>query len=163
NRHLVPVPRRLVVKRQQVVSIGAKERHGGESSNALLGAIPVGGMGPSPEHGNALGGKTVRDAIGPFPQRRLDETLVLAVGLRAIGSSEAVLDAQGATGSRERPGAKRGPVIGQHPAHSDADSCEIGSARAQKADCRSLALVGMDLRKPDASMIVYPPKQKLPA
>lgn len=75
---------RLVVKRQQVVSIGARARHGCESSDALVWAMPVVVMGPSPEHGSALGGTAVRDAIGPFPQCRLNEALSLAVRLRPV-------------------------------------------------------------------------------
>ena len=39
-------------------------------------------------------GVLIRPAVGPLPQRRLDEALSLAVGLRSIGPREAMLNAQ---------------------------------------------------------------------
>src|SRR4029434_8513187 len=123
-----PHPRGLVVKRQQVISVTTKSGHGCESSDALVWAMPVVVMGPALEHGGTLGGATIGNAIGPFPECRLNEAFGFAIGLRPIGTGEAVLDAQLATRIGERLGAKCRPIVGQHTADGDAESGKVGSA-----------------------------------
>ena len=60
-------------------------------------AVPVVVMDPAIEHLGALRGVVVRDAVGPFAQRRLDEALGLAIGLGPVGSGEAVLEPEWAS------------------------------------------------------------------
>ena len=73
----------------------------------------------------------MRNAIGPFAQGRLDEALGLAVGLRSIGAGEMM--PQGAR-CGELLGAESWAIVGQHPAHRDAELTEILDARPQERD-----------------------------
>src|SRR6266581_5303678 len=76
----------LGVKRQEVVSGLAEATHRGDTSDALMGAMPVVMMIPARQHRRARGRMMVWDAVGPFAQRRLNEALGFAIGLRAIGT-----------------------------------------------------------------------------
>src|SRR4029450_10483880 len=74
----------LGVKRQEVVSRAGESGHGCVTSDSLMGAMPIVVMDPALEHVGTLRGMVIRDAVGPFTKRRLDEALGLAVGLRPV-------------------------------------------------------------------------------
>ena len=57
-------------------------------------------------------GMGVGVSVGPFAQRGLDEAFGLAVGLRAIGASEPLLEAEGSDGGAQGAGAVAGAVVG---------------------------------------------------
>src|SRR4029434_520193 len=84
----------LGVKRQEVVSRAGESGHGCVTSDSLMGAMPIVVMDPALEHVGTLRGMVIRDAVGPFTKRRLDEALGLAVGLRPVSTGEAMLKAQ---------------------------------------------------------------------
>ena len=91
-------PFALGVKRQEVVCGLFESGDGCVSFDPLVGAVPVVVMDPAFKHEGALRGMVVRDTVSPFAKRRLDEALGLAVGLRPVGTGEAVLEAQGLAG-----------------------------------------------------------------
>src|SRR5437870_9209456 len=121
---------RLTVKRQEVVSRLAEATHRGDTSDALMRSMPVVMMIPARQHRRARGRMMVRDAVGPFAQRRLNEALGFAVGLRAIGAREAVVQAQLAAGGGEALRAKCRAVVGEHAPDGDAQGSEVVHARA---------------------------------
>src|SRR5688572_14203512 len=106
-----------------------------------MGSMPVVVMYPALEHGGALRGMAVRDAVGPFAKRRLDEALSLAVGLRPVGLGEAVPESQVAAGGREALGAERRAVVGQHALGTYAKGAEVADGVAQELHGARLALV----------------------
>jgi hypothetical protein len=60
----------------------------------------------------------------------LDEALGLAVGLRSIGASVEVLNAQSTADGGEAFGSKRRAVVGEHAADPYAQASEISQAGA---------------------------------
>src|SRR3982751_2741116 len=105
----------------------------------------------------------VRNAVGPLAQRRLNEALGLAIGLRSIRSPEEMFELQLTARRGKALGMERRAVVGQHPAYGHAKRREMGDARAQKRDRRELALIGLHLREADARVIVDRDEQELPA
>src|SRR6185312_13073259 len=105
----------------------------------------------------------IRNAISPFAQRRLNEALGLAVGLRPIGAGEDVLEVQLSARRGEALGAESRPVVGEHAANGDAERREISHAGAQKRDRRELALVGLHLGETNARVVIDRHEQELPA
>src|SRR5439155_13489806 len=103
----------LVVKRQEVVAGRFESGHGCDASYALVRAVPVVVMYPSIELVGTLVRVLIDEAIGPLAQCRLDEALGLAVGLRTVGSGEAMFDLQFGASLSEEFGTKRIAVIGQ--------------------------------------------------
>lgn len=84
---------------QQVVPAKARSWRLVAEGRVRSSAVVVGQENGEP--GRALVAVGVGSGIGPFTQTRLDEALGLAVGLRAVGSSETVFDAQDLAGSCE--------------------------------------------------------------
>ena len=74
-------------------------------------AMPVVVMTPALEHVLAFSRMVVRDSIGPFAERGLDEAFGFAVGLRPVGAGEAVRELQLCTGLFECFGAEGRAVI----------------------------------------------------
>src|SRR5207253_5826410 len=155
--------RGLAVKRQEVVSRLAEATHRGDTSDALMRAMPVVMMIPARQHRRARGRMMVRDAVGPFAQRRLNEALGFAVGLRAIGAREAVVQAQLAAGGGEALRAKCRAVVGEHAPDGDAQGSEVVHARAYEGDGTVPALIGFHLREADARVVIDGDEQILPA
>ena len=72
------------------------------------------------EEGGAVEAGVIGTSISPLAREGLDEAFGLAVGLRAIGTSEEMLDAQLAAGSGEEFGAISGAAIGEDGLDGDA-------------------------------------------
>ena len=117
----------LGVKFQEVVTGLSQAADGRETFDALVGAVPVVVMRPARAHGGALRGVVVGHAVSPLAQRRLDETLGLAVGLGAVRSGKDVFDTQAPAGLGEVPGAEGRAVVGQHAAYAHAQGAEVGA------------------------------------
>jgi len=114
-------------------------------------------MDPGVELVRALAGVLIDEAVGPLAQRRLDETLGLAVGLRSVGSSEAMFDLQLAAGlgevfgtkrpavvgnkDRKRPDARPRGIVGTRPIERDGGAFGQGRQRLHLAVNRSLTIV----------------------
>src|SRR5438876_11840380 len=105
----------------------------------------------------------IDDAIGPFPQGRLNEALGLAIGLRPIGSREAMAETQLAAGGGEVLGTKGRAVVGEEAPNLDAETSKIGHALSQEGDGATLAFIRFHLGKADARMIIDGHKQELPS
>ena len=120
-------------------------------------------MDPSLQHGSALRGVVVRDAVGPFSDCRLDEALGLAVGLRPVGSGEAVLDLQITACGGELLGAEGRAVVGEQAPGSHAQGLEVSDGVLQELHGVRLALVSVHVGEADAGMVIDGNEQELPA
>src|SRR5690242_13857448 len=125
--------------------------------------MPVVEMNPSVEHGRSLRGMLIGNAVGPFPQRRLDEALGFAVGLRPIGAREQMLQTQSAAGAGKYFRAEHRTVVSQDAADGDSELREILHGGHQESDGIPRVLVRLELRKADPGMIIYRHEQELPA
>jgi hypothetical protein len=95
--------RDLALKLQEVVFGCLESGHQGMAADTCMRAVPVIMMGPLGQHGGALVGMAVDEAVGPFAQRRVDEAFGLAVGLGTVRFGEAVLELEdGAAGTEDR-------------------------------------------------------------
>src|SRR6202048_5217685 len=126
-------------------------------------AVPVVVMRPEVEGGGAFGRALVGEAVGPLSERRLDEPLGLAVGLRAVRPGVAFGDAELAAGLYEGSGAERRTVVGEQPPDRDAQGCVVGRGGMQEGDGAVLLLVGGHGREADPGMVVDSHEQELPA
>src|SRR5438876_9279732 len=126
-------------------------------------AMPVVVMNPTTEHGGALRGMLVGDAIGPLAQCRLDEALGFAIGLRSVGTSEFVLELQPVTRGCEAFRAESRTVICEHSTHRYAQMAEIADAGVQEGDRAGAAFIGFHLGKANARVVVDGDKQVFPS
>src|SRR5438128_2603996 len=152
----------LIVKRQQVVSGLVEATHGCDPSDALMWAMPVVMMRPPLQHHGALRGAWIGNPISPFAQSGLDEALGLAVGLRAVGASEAVLEAEPAAGSGEALGAKGGAIVGEYPFDRYAEAGKVGHAGTQESNRAGAAFIEFHLGKADPRMVINGHEQVFP-
>jgi len=90
---------------------------------ALVGVLPVTG-------------------IGPFPQSGLDEAFGLAIGSWGVGTSEAVRNIEFRAGLSKLAGAIAGAVIGQQTANGDAVELVKGDGIVEKLDRGFCLLIG---------------------
>jgi hypothetical protein len=74
------------------------------------------------EAGSAVVTGVVWAGVGPLAGEGLDEAFGLAVGLRAIGTGEAMLETELAAGLGEEPGAIGGAAVGEDALDADAVS-----------------------------------------
>src|SRR3989338_664720 len=101
--------------------------------------------------------------IGPLAQTCLDEAFSIPVGLRSVGPSKGVLDAQGPACIGKRLGAIGAPVVGQQTLDTHAQGAVVGHRLPEELHRRAGTLVLMDLYKASTRMIVYGHMRKLPA
>ena len=78
--------------------------------------MPIVSVQPDRQFGGTVIGCRIGDGVGPFAQRRLDEALGLAVGLRRIGPCRDVLEAEIAAGLGEGLRSVAGAVVGHDAA-----------------------------------------------
>jgi len=108
-------------------------------------------------------GVLVGAGVSPLAQGRLDEPLGLAVGLRPIRPGEAVLDAQLSTDGGKGMATKGRTVIGQQPLDADPQPRVIGHGIPQEPYRAGRALIGMDIGKSHAGVVVHGHKDEVPA
>src|SRR5689334_5435056 len=125
--------------------------------------MPVVVVYPAVKHRRSLRRAVVGDAISPLAQRRLNEALRLAVGLRAVGAGEMVSQAQLSTGGGKVARAKWRAVVGQHAAHGYAELAEILDPGLQKSSSAAATFGGLHLGEPEARVIIHSHKQVFPA
>jgi hypothetical protein len=70
--------------------------------------------------------------VGPFAQRRLNETFGFSVGFRRIGLGSQVLDLQPSTGLREGEGSISRPIVGHDARDFDAEARVIDDGGFKK-------------------------------
>src|SRR5512134_4049179 len=99
-----------------------------------MGAMPVVVMDPTAQHGSALRGMVVRDAVGPLAQCRLDKPFGFAIGLWPVGAGEFMFNVQAPTRSGEAFRTEGRAVVGEHAAHRNAELCEVVDAGAQEGN-----------------------------
>src|SRR5258705_11776918 len=109
--------------------------------------MPVVVMNPAIQHGCSLRRVLVRDAIRPFTQRRLNEAFGFSVGLRSIGSSEGMPQAESTARTSKWLGAKGGAIVGEYTTYADAELSEILHRSLQKRGRATHAFVALQLRK----------------
>ena len=153
----------LVVKSQQVVSGSLESGHGCGASNALVWTMPVVMVNPGVEGCRTLGGILIDEAVRPLAQRRLDETLGLAVGLRTVRPRKAMFDAQPTTGRGEVARAKGRTIVGEQPFDPHPEGFVVGDGIVQKLHRAALGLVREHVGEADASVVVDRHKQHFPA
>src|SRR5919108_3836895 len=118
---------------------------------------------PAVKGGGALFARAVDRAVGPAGEQRADEALRLAVRLRSVGTSTAVLDPEPPAGERVRDRDIRGAVVCEQPLDADAVATEEGERPAQEADRRHGLLVRQDLGVGEAAVVVDRDVHELPA
>src|SRR5688572_29327874 len=74
------------------------------------------------ERGRPAGGAPIGGAVRPLAQQRLNKALGLAVGLRPVGTREALPNGPAATHGREDTGFVREGVVGEQATDGDATS-----------------------------------------
>src|SRR6516225_235005 len=99
-----------------------------------MATVPVVEVVPDGQCGAPLLGVLVGAAISPLTKRGLDESLGLAIGLRAIGPGEllrdAPLEARGAEGCRVECRA----VVGQDALNGDLQAGEVARGLAHEVN-----------------------------
>jgi len=93
-------------------------------------------------------------SVGPLAQGGLDETFGLAVGSRRIRSGAMVLELAQQAGVSELAGAITGAVVGQQSADTDAVSREEVERGVEKGDSGLGFLIGQQLGKGHAGVVV---------
>jgi hypothetical protein len=125
--------------------------------------VPVVEVSPDRQGGTSSVGVGIGAPIGPFTQRGLDEALGLAIGLRAVGTSELVRDAELVACIEEGVGVERRAVVGEQALNRDAQLPVIGLRCPKEGHGALLALVGVDLREGDSAVVVDRHEHVLPA
>src|SRR5688572_26217803 len=97
-------------------------------------AMTVVVMDPALEHGGALRGVVVGDAVGPLAKCRLNEALGLAVGLWPVGFGEAVLERQIAASAGKALRAKCRAVVGKDALGTHAQGAEVAHGVLKELD-----------------------------
>lgn len=119
-----------------------------------MGAVPVVEVIPDGQSRATIVGVGVGTAIGPLAQRRLDETLGFAVGLRSVGSSEFLIDASFNASFPERKRMESGPVVRDQTLDLHTHPGEIRDSIKQEGLCAVFALVRTHASEGDARVIV---------
>lgn len=112
--------------------------------------------------GAPVGGR-ISLGVSPFPKRRLDETLGLAIGFGRIGLGADVFDVQVPARIAEGKGFVATTVVGHDAGDGDAEAFIIGYGRLEEGNGAVGLLVGLDLGEGDAGMIVDADMDELPA
>src|ERR1035437_5117236 len=83
-------------------------------------------------------------AVRPLPEQRLNESLGLTVGLRPIGTSEAMADRPRAAGPRKQARSVRAAVVREQSADPDAAAPKPDHRTSEKGRTESGALRATD-------------------
>ena len=105
------------------------------------------------EAGSVVAG-VIRACVGPLAGDGLDEAHGLAIGLRAVGSGEAVLDAELEAGGGEELGAVGGAAVGEEARNGDAVELVIGEGLAQGVEGAGDFFVWVEGDEGEAGMVV---------
>src|SRR5205809_929731 len=106
------------------------------------------------KEGSAVVTGLIRPGIGPLASDGLDEALGFAVGLGAIGSGEAVFDAQFLASGGEEFGAISRTAIGQHALDEDAVVLVEADSLLESVEDAGDFLVGTETGESEARVIV---------
>src|SRR5579862_5368082 len=153
----------LSVVSQEVVHIEAGTGDGRFLVEAGVRAVPVVGVDPGFEMGEALGGILVEPGVGPFTDGGLDEAFGFAVGARSVDARANVFELKIAAGLSEEVGVKAGTVIGHDAANGDAQASEVSRGLAQECAGGNRLFVGQQGGESDAGVIVDGDVEELPA
>ena len=105
----------------------------------------------------------IRDRIGPFAQKGLDEPLGFAVGLGRIGPGANVAQPQQAHRLREQLRHVGRPVVRHDPLGAHASCAEPAQSSDEEAGGRATALVVQDLDIGEAGGVVDGDMDEVPA
>src|SRR5262249_9333765 len=126
-------------------------------------AMPVVLVQPDREFFGAIVGGGIGLGVGPFPERRLDEALGLAVGFGRVGPGADVLEAEVPASVTEGEGFIATAVVGHNAGHSDAETFVISHGGPEEGNGAVGCLVRLDLGEGDAGMVVDADMDELPA
>jgi len=106
------------------------------------------------EEGSALVRGVVRTRISPLTSEGLDEAFGFAVGLRAIGSGEEMLEAELVAGRGKEFGTIGRAAIGEDALDEDAVSCIEGDGLLEGGQDTGRFFIGKETGKGEAGMII---------
>jgi hypothetical protein len=106
------------------------------------------------EEGSAVVTGVVRASIGPLAGNGLDEAFGLAIGLRAIGASEAMLEAELVTGLSEEFGTVGRAAVGEDALDVDAVSLVKGDGLMESGEDAGSFFVREERGKSQAGVVV---------
>jgi len=148
---------------QAVISGCRESGHRCETSDALVGTMPVALVDPGVESCGALLRVSVGEAVTPLGQGRLDEAFSLAVGLRPIGTGQALCDVQAAAGSPELSLTDGRTVVGPCGPDPHAGRAMVGNRVVQALHRTWCPFIRVQIGAADACLIIDGDDQKLPA
>ncbi len=105
----------------------------------------------------------VNPGICPFTHYGLDESFGFSVCLWRVGPGSNVFKTKALTGSLEGEGFVAGSVVGHDALDLDAKALVIGDSGFEESDGAAAGLVGLDLGKGGARMVVYGDMHMVPA
>ena len=105
------------------------------------------------EAGSMVAG-VIRAGVSPLAGDGLDEAFGLAVGLGAVGSGEAVLDAELEAGCGEEFGAVSGAAIGEQAGNGDAVEFVVGDGLAEGVEGAGDFFVWVEAGEGEAGVVV---------
>jgi len=106
------------------------------------------------EEGSALVRGVVRTRISPLTSEGLDEAFGFAVGLRAIGSGEEMLEAELVAGRGKEFGTIGRAALGEDALDEDAVSCIEGDGLLEGGQDTGRFFIGKETGKGEAGMII---------
>lgn len=115
------------------------------------------------KEGSSVVAGVIGAGIGPLASNGLDEAFGLAIGLRAIRSGEAVLDAELLASGGEELGAISGAAVGEQPLDGDAVVFVEGDGLAESVQGTGDLFVGVETSESEAAVIVDGDMQRLDA
>ena len=153
----------LAVEPQQVVPCQPDSADGWPGLETGVWPVPIVAVQPGREMRGALVGGVVDVGIGPLAQCGLDEAFGLPVGPGREGAGVAMAEAGLRTACVEGSGAVTPTVVGQHAADTDAEMLAVGKRGGEKRGGAGGRLVGVDLGKGHAGMVVHADMDVFPA
>src|SRR5688572_19744847 len=109
---------------------------------------------PAVKRCRALAARGVDGAVGPAVQECADEALCFPVGLRPVGASAKVADAQAAAGEGVDRRPVAGAVVAEDALDADAVAAEEGNGAAEEADRGCCLFVCQHLGVREAAEVV---------
>src|SRR5215467_8016044 len=125
--------------------------------------VPIVAMQPGRQLVFSLARVFIGLGVGPFAQAGLDESLDLAIGLGCVGLGADVPQGEALAGGSEGKGFIAGAIVSHDALDLDPEACVISERCLEKGDGAALLLVGHDLGKGDAGVIVDANVDILPA
>ncbi|MDR8655675.1 hypothetical protein XD33_01195 [Staphylococcus aureus] len=102
-------------------------------------------------------------SVSPLTQGRLDEAFGLAIGLWAVRSGKAVLDAQLMAQRGEGAAAKGRAIVGEQALDGHAQALVVGHCVLEELDGAGEALVGVDVGEGHAGVVIDGHEDEVPA